>query len=161
MCRFSPHWTSISPPLQLVAPRVSLDWTTALAWTSRRDFFEDPLYEPRGQHLARRDNATQRIFRRSFSGKPERPPANAARPFDHATIVNVNAAEARRLARAQWPIRKIALEEEGADDPRDASTVDDRVALVWKLTREAWSLQGRELPSYPRSEAPGRILRPR
>jgi hypothetical protein len=73
----------------------------------------------------------------------------------------VHASEARRIARAQWPIRKIALEEEGAIDPLDASTIDERVALVWQLTREAWSLQGREIPSYPRHEAPGLLVRRR
>jgi hypothetical protein len=32
---FQPYWTSIPPPLQLVAPRVSLDWPTALEDASR------------------------------------------------------------------------------------------------------------------------------
>ena len=83
-----------------------------------------------------------------------------AQLLGRATLVNVDASEARRLARAGWPIRKVALEAEGAHDTRDVSTVDERVALVWQLTREAWSLQGREIPSYPRHEAPGRMVRP-
>jgi hypothetical protein len=81
--------------------------------------------------------------------------------LDYATFVHVESRELRRLARANWPIRKVALEDEGGDDPRDVSTVDERVALVWQLTREAWSLQGREMPSYRRAETPGRILRSR
>jgi len=75
-------------------------------------------------------------------------------PLARVVLPKVDGSEARRIARAQWPIRKIA------PDPLDASTVDERVALVWQLTREAWSLQGREIPSYPRHEAPGLLVRP-
>jgi hypothetical protein len=56
--------------------------------------------------------------------------------------------EERRAARASWPIRKLRLGEEELVDPRDASTVDERVALVRQLTREAWATAGLEIPSY-------------
>jgi hypothetical protein len=69
--------------------------------------------------------------------------------------------EERRAARANWPIRKLRLGEEELVDPRDTSTVDERLALVWQLTREAWSFQGREIPDYERRDAPGVVLRPR
>lgn len=69
--------------------------------------------------------------------------------------------EERRLARANWPIRKLALGEEELVDPRDTSTVDERIALVWRLTREAWSFQGREIPDYDRRQAPGTVVRRR
>lgn len=65
----------------------------------------------------------------------------------------------RRRARAGWPIRKVALGEEDLTDPRDASTVDERLALVWTLTRQQWALAQLELPSYRRSEMPGRLVR--
>jgi hypothetical protein len=35
-----------------------------------------------------------------------------------------------RLARAQWPIRKLGLRDEVLTDDRDVSTVDERIALV-------------------------------
>lgn len=69
--------------------------------------------------------------------------------------------EERRLARAHWPIRKVALGEEELVDPRDTSTVDERIALVWRLTLEQWSLAGWTIPDYARAEMPGRVLRPR
>jgi len=67
----------------------------------------------------------------------------------------------RRRARAAWPVRKVALGSEELVDPRDTTTVDERVALVWQLTREAWSFQGLPIPDYPRSAAPGVVVRRR
>lgn len=69
--------------------------------------------------------------------------------------------EERRRARAAWPVRRFRLGEEPLVDERDASTVDERVALVWKLTCEQWAIGNREWPAYRRSEMPGRILRNR
>ncbi|MBX7195442.1 MAG: hypothetical protein K1X94_25525 [Sandaracinaceae bacterium] len=61
---------------------------------------------------------------------------------------------------SELPIRKLRLGEEELVDPRDASTVDERVALVRQLTREAWATAGLEIPSYARGETPGRVIRP-
>ena len=69
--------------------------------------------------------------------------------------------EERRKARASWPIRKLKLGEEELVDPRDTSTVDERIALVWRLTRELWSFQGKSIPDYDRCDAPGVVIRPR
>jgi hypothetical protein len=71
----------------------------------------------------------------------------------------VSTFDERRRARADWPIRKVALSDEELTDPRDTSTVDERLALVWKLTRQQWAFAGLELPSYTRSQMPGRMLR--
>lgn len=67
--------------------------------------------------------------------------------------------EARRRARASWPVRRFDL---GAEPPEDLShlTPDERIALVWPLTVRAWRLSGRELPDVPRSHWPGRMIRP-
>lgn len=67
--------------------------------------------------------------------------------------------EDRARARALWPVRALALGTEELTDPRDTSMVDERLALVATLTREQWRLSGREIPTYSRSEAPGRIVR--
>ncbi|MEJ7730804.1 MAG: hypothetical protein WKG00_16495 [Polyangiaceae bacterium] len=67
--------------------------------------------------------------------------------------------EERRARRASWPIRAVALQDEGAFDARDESTVDERLALVATLTRELWSFMGRPVPTYSRGEMPGRIIR--
>lgn len=69
--------------------------------------------------------------------------------------------EERARARAGWPVRALSLGAEELTDPRDTSTVDERLALVATLTREQWRLSGREVPAYARSEAPGQILRGR
>lgn len=42
-----------------------------------------------------------------------------------------------RANAARWPMRAYALAEEPLRDPLDRSTVDERVAAVWPLTREA------------------------
>lgn len=67
--------------------------------------------------------------------------------------------EERRQARAAWPIRKVALGHEELLDPRDTSTIDERLALVWTLTRQQWAFAGLSLPTYERSEMPGKIVR--
>jgi hypothetical protein len=67
--------------------------------------------------------------------------------------------EERKRARADWPLRKVALREEPLTDARDSSTVDERIALVWTLTRRQWVFAGRSMPKYTRATMPGRVLR--
>ena len=63
----------------------------------------------------------------------------------------------RARARASWPIRRVDLASEGDDapwsDPRES------LASMWPLIVEAWTISGRELPSYHKSSAPGVIWR--
>jgi len=72
----------------------------------------------------------------------------------------VSTFEERRRARQSWPIRVFALAEEPLVDERDPSTADERLALVWTLTREQWLLAGLPFPEYSRAAMPGRVLRP-
>lgn len=69
--------------------------------------------------------------------------------------------EERCAARGSWPIRIVRLGKEELVDPRDSSTADERIALVWQLTRELWAFRGDSLPTYTRAEMPGTIIRPR
>lgn len=69
--------------------------------------------------------------------------------------------EERRLARQQWPIRTFRLGDEPLVDDRDATTPDERLAMVWTLTREQWALTGRPYPDYARADMPGTVVRPR
>lgn len=71
----------------------------------------------------------------------------------------VSTFEERRKARSVWPIRRVALRDEELTDPRDTATVDERIALVWTLTRQQWAFAGREMPKYTRAEMPGRLVR--
>ena len=60
---------------------------------------------------------------------------------------------------ARWPLRVYAIDAEPHRAPLDRSTVDERVATVWPLTREAWAVAGKEIPSYQRSTSPGSMQR--
>ncbi len=56
--------------------------------------------------------------------------------------------------RRSWPVRLCRL---GAEPPEDLSTITSvaaRLAMMWPLALEAWSLAGRELPRYSRRETP-------
>jgi hypothetical protein len=65
----------------------------------------------------------------------------------------------RRSLRANWPIRQFERGREPVVDPLDSTTIAERVALVWQLTREAWALSGVPVPDYRRCETPGKIVR--
>jgi hypothetical protein len=71
----------------------------------------------------------------------------------------VSTFEERRARRAGWPIRMVALKDEGAVDWRDETSVDERIALVATLTQELWSFMGLPVPAYSRAEMPGRVTR--
>jgi hypothetical protein len=73
---------------------------------------------------------------------------------------DVSSFEERARKRALWPIRTVALGTEPLTDARDASSVDERIALVATLTCELWRFSGREIPSYSRADAPGHVSRP-
>lgn len=67
--------------------------------------------------------------------------------------------EARAAARKSWPVRSFRLGEEPPDNLSATTTASERLDMVWQLTVDAWTLSGREIPDYPRSEAPVRIIR--
>ena len=49
-----------------------------------------------------------------------------------------------------------------ADQPEHdltALSASERIAMVWQLTLDAWATSGKELPSYERSQMPGRLVR--
>jgi hypothetical protein len=71
----------------------------------------------------------------------------------------VSSFEERAARRAGWPIRVVPLGREALTDERDTSTVDERLALVWTLTRQQWAFAGLPMPTYSRAEMPGRVLR--
>jgi hypothetical protein len=66
---------------------------------------------------------------------------------------------ARSSARGSWPIRAHRLGEEPEDDFATTTTAAERLAMIWPLTVDAWTLAGRLIPDYPRSEAPVRVIR--
>ncbi len=74
--------------------------------------------------------------------------------------MHVSSFDERRRARANWPVRKVALREETLTDARDTASVDEHLALVWTLTRRQWAFSGRAMPEYTRANMPGKVLRP-
>lgn len=70
------------------------------------------------------------------------------------------ARERRRAARASWPIARFRLGEEPPDDLVETTTPGQRIAMMWPLAVEAWSLAGRPLPTYDRRTMPARMFHP-
>lgn len=67
---------------------------------------------------------------------------------------------ARAAARKDWPVRRLTLAEAGADDDLSATTTPaQRLAMMWELALNAWTLTGQPLPSYSREQMPGRCTR--
>lgn len=62
--------------------------------------------------------------------------------------------ESRASARRDWPVRKLRLGHESGDDLSATTTAEDRLAMMWPLAVEAWSLTGRPMPNYKRQNAP-------
>ena len=67
---------------------------------------------------------------------------------------------ARRTSRARWPVRKFRLEDARGPDLSATTTAEERLAMMWPLACEAWSLAGRAIPDYPRDRMPVRVIRP-
>ena len=67
---------------------------------------------------------------------------------------NLDAAERR----SHWPVRVFSLGNEPSDDLSATTTSEERLAMMWPLAIEAWSLAGRPLPEYERSSTVFRVL---
>jgi len=63
-------------------------------------------------------------------------------------------------SRQHWPIRVCLLGEGPGDDLSACTTPEQRIAMVWELTRRMWTLTGRAWPDYARAAMPGRVIRP-
>ncbi len=58
--------------------------------------------------------------------------------------------------RNEWPVRKYALGQEPGDDLRGSTTAEERLAMMWPLALEAWSLMGVPIPASDRASMPVR-----
>jgi hypothetical protein len=68
-------------------------------------------------------------------------------------------AAGRAKQRHGWPLRAYPLGGEPGDDLSATTTAEERLAMMWPLAVEAWTLAGRPMPDYSRSEMPVRVLR--
>lgn len=57
-------------------------------------------------------------------------------------------------------MRKLRLGDEPGDDLSASTTAEERIAMMWPLAVEAWSLTGRPMPEYERRNAPVKWLPP-
>jgi len=65
----------------------------------------------------------------------------------------------RASQRGSWPGSLTTLAEQADAAIVRGGTPGERVAMVWRVTLDAWASSGRPLPSYTRAEMPGRVLR--
>ena len=65
----------------------------------------------------------------------------------------------RATSRRTWPVRVFTLGAEPRDALDHSTTPEERLAMVWSLTVEAWMLSGRPMPAYARTAAPVRLGR--
>ena len=52
------------------------------------------------------------------------------------------------------------LEDQPGPDLSATTTPQERIAMMWRLARDAWTLAGRTIPDYPRERMPVRVIRP-
>jgi hypothetical protein len=69
------------------------------------------------------------------------------------------AMEERRAARASMPIRRFALGAEPDENLVGSTTMNERLAMVWPLSRLAYELAGQFTEPAPRSQLAGRVVR--
>lgn len=55
--------------------------------------------------------------------------------------------------RADWPIRVVSPSED-SPDLSASTTPEQRLAMVWELTKEAWAWARLPLPAYDRASIP-------
>jgi hypothetical protein len=68
--------------------------------------------------------------------------------------------ELRASRRSGWRVRKSPLGQEPADDLGSSTTPEERLAMMWPLALEAWTLMGAGVPDYDRRRTPVRKLDP-
>ena len=61
-------------------------------------------------------------------------------------------------SRGTWLVCKYALGQEPDDDLRGTTTAEERLAMMWPLALEAWSLTGVPIPVYDRASMPVRKI---
>jgi len=65
----------------------------------------------------------------------------------------------RARRRAAWPSALSTLEDQADAAIVRHGTAEERIAMVWRVTLDAWAISGRPLPRYTRAQMPVRIVR--
>lgn len=66
---------------------------------------------------------------------------------------------ARARARSEWPVRRYPLAGQPSADLSATTTPAERIAMMWPLAVEAWTLANGPASPTPRSEWPVRRLK--
>ena len=56
--------------------------------------------------------------------------------------------------RDRWPVQVREMSRVVEDDLSASTTAEERLAMMWPLAREAWTLAGLDIPDYSRDQAP-------
>lgn len=56
--------------------------------------------------------------------------------------------------RRSWPVRVFKLGEEPGDDLSGSTSAEQRLAMVWESTLDAWAVAGLPIPTYCHHETP-------
>ena len=86
----------------------------------------------------------------------------AAATFRYNRDVNVEKPQSAgedASRRSGWSVRRYVLGREPGDDLSASTTPEERLAMMWPLALEAWTLTGSGVPEYDRREAIVRVLR--
>jgi len=70
---------------------------------------------------------------------------------------NLVSASRNMTLRSTWPIRLRPLSNDVEDDLSASTTAEERLAMMWPLSRDAWLLSGQAVPTYERHQAPVRL----
>ena len=92
----------------------------------------------------------------SFPVSPRREESPGQQP--HSRRVS-DRARAAAVARGSWPVRVYRLGVEPPDDLGGTTTPEERLAMMEPLSREAFALSGRRLPTYRRAQSPVTLRR--
>lgn len=126
---------------------------TAVARTGRR------VRGAKGARLGRHAEVARGEPRHPSAGTQPAPGCAAACTLA-LTMSDEDALRARAAARAAWPGHKGTLADaHDAVDLSATTSVDERLAMMWPLSRDAWAASGRPFPTYSRAEMPGVVLR--
>jgi hypothetical protein len=66
----------------------------------------------------------------------------------------------RRASRAGWPGGLTTLERQTEAAIILRGSPGERIAMVWRVTLDAWASSGSPMPRYGRADMPGRVVRP-
>ena len=77
-----------------------------------------------------------------------------------ATSVPVKTlADQRRDRRASWPVRRFRLGDEPGEDLSSTTTAEERIAMMWPLALDAFSIEASGSDRSPRPLWPVRVRR--